>query len=510
MRLGGQTLLSKGFTLIELLAVIVILAIIVLIAVPQILNLINNSKDKSSEISVKNYLKAVELAVMNEDISSNKNLAKRIEFEIIDGKKIYSNNNTEDTSDDITIDVEYDENGLTDGTIVLENYKVIKTFNTILEDGVFVFVGSDGKIETKEKTGISTLVSGGTFNVRIKNLANNIGENDTQMTTESEDMMIQSIEFYSFGELPKGYTKEELKELPSVDMSDGKDGSIIAYNDNGKVYVLSENLINFNSYCNNMFYKLKSILTIKFGYTNTRNMKSMSRMFRDSNKLNEVDVNNWDTSEVTSMKEVFSGCNGLTNLDVSNWNTSNVTSMYNTFAGCSSLTELDVSHFDTSKVTTMQGMFSGCGLLTELDVSKFNTSQVTNLFMTFNKCSSVKELDVSKWDTSKVTSLYRTFDSCSSLTELDVSNWNTECVTDMYAMFQGCSGLTRLDFRNWDTTQVMNMVYMFRWCYKLKPIYVGEKWYIPETASGMFISCATKNAEQLCYPDSTHSWCVIN
>ena len=49
---GGQPLLNKGFTLIELLAVIVILAIIALIAVPQILNLIDDSKEKSAKISV--------------------------------------------------------------------------------------------------------------------------------------------------------------------------------------------------------------------------------------------------------------------------------------------------------------------------------------------------------------------------------------------------------------------------------------------------------------------------
>ena len=57
---GGQPLLNKGFTLIELLAVIVILAIIALIAIPQILNVISDSKGKSVDISVKNYLKAVD------------------------------------------------------------------------------------------------------------------------------------------------------------------------------------------------------------------------------------------------------------------------------------------------------------------------------------------------------------------------------------------------------------------------------------------------------------------
>lgn len=43
----------KGFTLIELLAVIVILAIIMVIAVPQILNVIDKSKESAWESNIK-------------------------------------------------------------------------------------------------------------------------------------------------------------------------------------------------------------------------------------------------------------------------------------------------------------------------------------------------------------------------------------------------------------------------------------------------------------------------
>lgn len=44
---------KKGFTLIELLAVIVILAIIMVIAVPQILNVIDKSKESAWESNIK-------------------------------------------------------------------------------------------------------------------------------------------------------------------------------------------------------------------------------------------------------------------------------------------------------------------------------------------------------------------------------------------------------------------------------------------------------------------------
>ena len=52
---------KKGFTLIELLAVIVILAIIMVIAVPQILNVIQSSKESAWKSNVKLIEEGIEL-----------------------------------------------------------------------------------------------------------------------------------------------------------------------------------------------------------------------------------------------------------------------------------------------------------------------------------------------------------------------------------------------------------------------------------------------------------------
>ena len=55
--------MKKGFTLVELLAVIVILALIALITAPVVLNVIENSRDKSYRRSVDLYGKAFEKAI---------------------------------------------------------------------------------------------------------------------------------------------------------------------------------------------------------------------------------------------------------------------------------------------------------------------------------------------------------------------------------------------------------------------------------------------------------------
>jgi prepilin-type N-terminal cleavage/methylation domain-containing protein len=65
---------KKGFTLIELLAVIVILAIIMVIAVPQILNVIQSSKNSAWKSNVKLIEEGIELgeATTNTGLSTTK------------------------------------------------------------------------------------------------------------------------------------------------------------------------------------------------------------------------------------------------------------------------------------------------------------------------------------------------------------------------------------------------------------------------------------------------------
>ena len=59
---------NKGFTLIELLAVIVILGVIMLIAVPSVMNYIERSKRRTSELSVEGYVDAIKKSILNNQI----------------------------------------------------------------------------------------------------------------------------------------------------------------------------------------------------------------------------------------------------------------------------------------------------------------------------------------------------------------------------------------------------------------------------------------------------------
>ena len=115
----------------------------------------------------------------------------------------------------------------------------------------------------------------------------------------------------------------------------------------------------------------------------------------------------------------------------------------------------------------------------------------------FYSCSGLISLDVTHFNTANVTSMSGMFDGCSGLISLDVTHFNTENVTSMRDMFDGCSGLTSLDVTNFNTAHVTDMSYMFYCCYKLKEIYVSDKFVTDDVISSayMFMGCSSLSGD---------------
>ena len=109
----------------------------------------------------------------------------------------------------------------------------------------------------------------------------------------------------------------------------------------------------------------------------------------------------------------------------------------------------------------------------------------------FYGCSGLISLDVTNFNTANVTSMSGMFYGCSGLISLDVTNFNTANVTSMSGMFYGCSGLISLDVTNFNTANVTNMRYMFKGCFKLKEIYVSDKFVTDDVidSKDMFLGC---------------------
>ena len=193
--------------------------------------------------------------------------------------------------------------------------------------------------------------------------------------------------------------QSSLQNVPSSawDVSEAGDGSVLAWMDNGNLYVAADGAIAPNSNASWLFHKFVNLKTINFG-------------------------NCFVTSSVTQMSGMFDGCSSLTGLDLSCFETSAVTDMYGVFSSCGSLTHLDLTSFDTSKATDMAFMFSSCNSLTSLDLSNFDTSNVTNMLWMFGLCYDLTSLNLSSFDASAVTKMDDIFTRCDVLTDLNCSD----------------------------------------------------------------------------------------
>ena len=213
--------------------------------------------------------------------------------------------------------------------------------------------------------------------------------------------------------------QSSLQNAPSSawDVSEAGDRSVLAWMNNGDLYVAADGAIAPNPNASWLLEGFVNLKTIKFG-------------------------NCFDTSSVTDMRSMFDHCTSLTSLDFSGFDTSSVTDMGAMFQNCASLTSLDVSSFDTSNVTHMFFMFNLCESLTDLDLSGFDTSNVTNMNSMFSGCEDLTSLDLAGFDTSNVTSMRYMFSFCESLTNLNLSGFDASAVTKMDSMFNGCDNLT--------------------------------------------------------------------
>ena len=239
--------------------------------------------------------------------------------------------------------------------------------------------------------------------------------------------------------------QSSLQNAPSSawDVSEAGDRSVLAWMNNGDLYVAADGAIAPNPDASWLLQDFVNLKTIKFGNCfDTSSVTDMSSMFDHCTSLTSLDLSGFDTSSVTDMSSMFQNCASLTSLDVSSFDTSNVTHMFFMFDLCKSLTSLDLASFDTSNVIDMDAMFANCERLTDLDLSGFDTANVTSMDYMFSNCKDLTSLDLSGFDTSNVADMSNMFRSCTSLTNLNLSSFDASAVTKMDSMFNDCDNLT--------------------------------------------------------------------
>ena len=277
--------------------------------------------------------------------------------------------------------------------------------------------------------------------------------------------------------------QSSLQNAPSSawDVSEAGDRSVLAWMNNGDLYVAADGAIAPNPNASWLLEGFVNLKTIKFGNCfDTSGVTDMSAMFIHCTSLTSLDLSDFDTSSVTNMDAMFDHCTSLTSLDLSGFDTSSVTNMGAMFQKCASLTSLDLSGFDTSNVTDMGWMFNYCASLTSLDLSGFDTSSVTGMSVMFQNCASLTSLDLSGFDTSNVTNMAGMFSNCKDLTSLDLSGFDTSNVADMSNMFRSCTSLTNLNLSSFDASAVTKMDSMFYGCDNLPDIICSDSKILKE------------------------------
>nr|WP_278245050.1 BspA family leucine-rich repeat surface protein [Ruminococcus flavefaciens] len=257
------------------------------------------------------------------------------------------------------------------------------------------------------------------------------------------------------------------------------------------VYIVADETAILPENCTNLFSDLRYTRHIDLSKADPSNVKVVRCMFEGSGAEDIQLPDNLVTNKVTDLSGMFKDCEKLESIDVSDFDTSNVTKMNSMFELCRELTTLDLSNFDTSNVIDMNNMFECCASLTELDVSNFDTSKVTNMAFMFGECWYLKTLDLSNFDTSNVTDMNNMFAFCNNMTSLDLITFDTSKVKNMKAMFLACKSLVSIDLSSFDTSQNVEIDEMFNYCDDLETILVSDKWnHYALTASGeVFMFC---------------------
>ena len=115
-----------------------------------------------------------------------------------------------------------------------------------------------------------------------------------------------------------------------------------------------------------------------------------SYMFEGLNRLQSIDVDQFNTESVQYMDYMFANCESLTYLNPGYFNTQNVRSMNSMFLNCKAITKLPVDTFYTGNVYDMCYMFNGCESLPHIDISNFEMYQNPKIYGMFNNCSNLE------------------------------------------------------------------------------------------------------------------------
>lgn len=229
------------------------------------------------------------------------------------------------------------------------------------------------------------------------------------------------------------------------------------------------NGVKFSESTSYMFANCEKLESLNVSNWNMSSVKDISHMFENTTNLTSISgIDDWNVSNVADMSYLFS-YSAINSLDITGWTTTSLTDMNSMFYNCTSLTDIaGLNTIDVSKVKNISNMFNSCRKLTTLTFSNWTTNNLLYMDAFLKDCSTLSSVSISNLNLSKVASLYEVFSGCRALTTIDLSNWNTSKVTNMSKMFYYCNSLTSIEgISNWQVENLENLNNAFYYCSKL-------------------------------------------
>ena len=230
------------------------------------------------------------------------------------------------------------------------------------------------------REGEATFVSGESFNLRMKTVANPNVEN---INSTYVDTNITNIERYI------NIPTQEILATAIVVSIDTSDFDIYVWYSNGTIYYYTEAI---NVYTNvraaSMFSNCVNLSGIGgLSYFNTSRTTNMLAMFYlglatfNNYGLGKIidlsPLSNWDTSSVETMDQMFKFQSIKYSNGIENWNTENVTNMNQMFYGDNQISKLDIGNYDLSRIEVVSNMLYAMSSLEQLKTPSVIPSGIT-------------------------------------------------------------------------------------------------------------------------------------
>lgn len=220
-------------------------------------------------------------------------------------------------------------------------------------------------------------------------------------------------------------------------------------------------------YMGSMFYDCSSLTSVDTTGWNTGSATSMSSMFRNTYAMTEVKgIETWDVSKVTTFNAMFymeKNTSVFTGpLDLSSWNPASAVNMGHMFRNLDKLTEINVSGWEMPELNTIDCFLYDCGALTTLQMEGWDVPELESIYMMVANCINLLEVDLSTWtNVNSMKNLYSAFSNCKAVTSIKIPGWTVVAEADemasdydgyyvnLYCAFNQCTSLTDVDMSGW-------------------------------------------------------------